>query len=98
MPRPRKSIDDQIADLTQRREQIEARRLALLAQKKDADRKHDTRRKIVVGAAVLAHAALDPDFAATLREVLSVAVQRPADRAVIADFVPPLPGQEPAPA
>ena len=55
MPRPRKSLDDQLAELTRKRDQLEARRLALLAVKKDSDRKLDTRRKIIVGAAMLAH-------------------------------------------
>jgi hypothetical protein len=71
----------------------QARRLSLLASKKTADRKLDTRRKIIIGAAVLAHAELDPHFSATLRGILSVAVQRDIDRHVIADLldVPPAP-------
>ncbi len=89
MPRPRKSLDDQLAELTRRKDQLEARRLSLLAVKKDADRKQDARRKIIVGAAVLAHAELDPHFAEQLRDVLGRAVQRPIDRGVIADILPP---------
>jgi hypothetical protein len=58
VPRARKSLDDKIAELTKRQEQLEAQRLSLLASKKAADRKLDTRRKIIVGAAVLAHADL----------------------------------------
>ncbi len=88
LPRPRKSLDDQLAELTQRQAQIEARRLSLLAAKKVEDRKIDTRRKIIVGAAVLAQAELDPNFADRLREVLAQAVQRPIDRGVIADLLP----------
>lgn len=87
MPRPRKSLDEQLAELTKRKDQLEARRQALLAVKKNADRKLDTRRKIVVGAAVLAHAELNPIFAEELRQVLEVAVQREADRAAIADLL-----------
>jgi hypothetical protein len=88
MPRARKSLDDQLAELTRRQEQIEARRLSLLAAKKAEDRRIDTRRKIIVGAAILAHAELDPTFAHRLRDVLAQAVQRPIDRAVIADLLP----------
>ena len=87
MPRARKSLDYKIAELTKRKQQLDAQRLLLLASKKTADRKLDTRRKIIVGAAVLAHAELDPHFSAMLREILSVAVQRDIDRRVIADLL-----------
>jgi len=86
--RSRKSLDEQLAELTKRKDQLEARRLALLAVKKSSDRKLDTRRKIVVGAAVLAHAELNPSFADQLREILDPAVQRPVDRGVIEDLLP----------
>ncbi len=88
MPRSRKTLDDRLAELTRRQEQLEARRLSLLAVKKQSDRKQDTRRKIIVGAAVLAHADLNPNFADRLRQVLAEAVQRPIDRGVIADLLP----------
>lgn len=87
MPRARKSLDDKIAELAKRQQQLEAQRLSLLASKKAADRKIDTRRKIIVGAAVLAHAELHPDFSATLRKILSVAVERDVDRRDIADLL-----------
>jgi hypothetical protein len=93
VPRARKSLDDKIADLTKRQQQLDAQRQLLLASKKTADRKLDTRRKIIVGAAVLAHADLHPDFSATLRGILSVAVQRDVDRRDIADLL----GIAPAP-
>ncbi len=88
MPRLRKSLDEQLAELTRKRDQLEARRLALVAAKKNTDRKLDARRKIIVGAAVLAHAELNPSFSDMLREVLDAAVQRPADRGSIADLLP----------
>jgi hypothetical protein len=93
VPRARKSLDDKIAELNERQQQLTARRLSLLASKKTADRKLDTRRKIIVGAAVLAHADLHPEFSTTLRGILSVAVQRDIDRRDIADLldVPPPP-------
>jgi hypothetical protein len=50
-------------------------------------RKLDTRRKVVVGGAALAHAARDAGFADALRAVLAVAVTRPIDRKVIADLL-----------
>ena len=53
------------------------------------ERKRDTRRKIIIGAAVLAHAAKDPDFAARLQMALDHATTRAKDRVVIADLLPP---------
>jgi glucose/arabinose dehydrogenase len=95
VPRARKSLDDKIAELTKRQEQLEAQRLSLLASKKAADRKLDTRRKIIVGAAVLAHADLHPDFSTKLREILSVAVQRDIDRRDIVDLLVRSPRNDP---
>ena len=93
MPRARKSLDDKIAELAKRQQQLDAQRMSLLASKKTADRKLDTRRKIIVGAAVLAHAEVNPDFSTTLRGILSVAVQRDIDRRDIGDLldIPPSP-------
>ena len=88
MPRSQKSLDEQLAEITKRKDQLEAKRLALLAVKKSADRKLDARRKIIVGAAVMAHAELNPSFADALREALDAGVQREIDRAVVADLLP----------
>ena len=87
VPRARKSLDQKLADLTKRQQQLEAQRLTLLASKRSVDRKVDTRRKIIVGAAVLTHAELNPAFSAVLRDILSVAVRRDIDRRTIADLL-----------
>ena len=87
--RMRRTLDERLADLALRQRQLEARRLALLAAKKGEDRKRDTRRKIIVGAAVLMEAERDPAFAAQLRGILGRTVQRPAERAVVEDFLEP---------
>ena len=89
MPQSRKSIDERLAELHRRKQQLEARRLTLIASKKDADRKLDTRRKIIVGAAILVHAEQHPDFLSQLRDILSAAVQRDLDRQAIADLLDP---------
>lgn len=89
MQRPRKSIDEKLAELIKQKQQLEARRLTLLASKKNADEKLDTRRKIIVGAAVLAHAGLNPNFSTVLRDILSTAVERDIDRRAIADLLDP---------
>jgi hypothetical protein len=90
MPRPRKSLDDQLAELRKKSDELEGRRSSLLARKKLANRKLDTRRKIVVGAAVLAHAQLSPTFAGQLREILDAGTTRSVDRGVIPDLLPRL--------
>ncbi len=94
MSSPRKSLDEQIAELTRKGEQIEARRQAKLAAKKAADRKLDTRRKIIVGGAMLAHAELHPAFAYQLAVLLNLAVTREIERGVIADLIARTPGAE----
>lgn len=66
---------EQQAELRKRRAQIDARLAALDARAAADRRKADTRRKIVIGAGVLALAARNPDFALWLSlqlpEVLS---------------------------
>lgn len=85
----RRTRAEQIAALKQAEEQKRQRRLALEAQEKQATRKLDTRRKIVTGAAVLAHASLDASFAASLRDLLDKALIKPADRELLADLIHP---------
>ena len=80
-----------IAELEERKKQIEAKLATLASREKVANRKRDTRRKVIVGAAVMAHAERDPEFAARLRVILTLAVQRDGDRQVIADLLPPPP-------
>lgn len=83
----RRSHAEQLATLQEQRAKLDARMKALQARQKEETRKTDTRRKIVVGGAVLAHAALHPEFAAVLRGVLKVAVTRDIDKAVVADLL-----------
>jgi vacuolar-type H+-ATPase subunit D/Vma8 len=78
---------DKIAALKKKKQQLAARLQTLEAQAKGADRKRDARRKIIVGGAVLAHAALHPAFGKELASILSVAVTRPQDRQAIADLL-----------
>jgi len=73
--------------LRKRKAEIEQQLKTLEARDKQAARKRDTRQKIVVGAAVLAHAAKDGEFAKTLRAVLNVAVTEERNRALVADWI-----------
>jgi hypothetical protein len=55
--------------------------------KETEERKQDARRKIIVGAAALAYAEVDPGFRAALRVVLRAAVARDIDKAAIPDLL-----------
>lgn len=84
----KKSPSERIAQLEERKKQLEAKLASLNARERAGERKRETRRKIIVGGAVLAQAQHDPAFAALLREVLDKTVQRPTERAAIADLLP----------
>ena len=82
-------ISGRIAQLKQKQEQL-ARRLNALEQKEKSEaRKLDTRRKIIVGGAVVAEMHKDPEFAAVVRAMLLRYVARPNDRAAVADLLTP---------
>jgi peptidoglycan/LPS O-acetylase OafA/YrhL len=55
--------------------------------KETEERKREARRKIIVGAAALAHAEVDPGFRAALRAAMRAAVTRDIDKAVIPDLL-----------
>ena len=83
----RTPISNQIATLKAQKEKLATRLNTLEARAKKEDRKRDTRRKIVVGAAVLAALDRQPALAVQVRAVLTASVTRPNDRAVIADLL-----------
>ena len=86
-PTTKPTKTDKLAALKQKEQQLKAKIAALEARQKTADRKKDARRKIVVGGAVLAHAALHPAFADELKAILKVAVTRDSDRETIGDIL-----------
>jgi hypothetical protein len=55
--------------------------------KETEERERDARRKIIVGAAALARAEVDPGFRAALRVALRAAVTRDIDKAAIPDLL-----------
>jgi len=73
--------------LRKRKQEIEQQMKALEAREREEERKKDTRRKIIVGAAVLAHASIDADFARTLRAILKKAVTEERNLALIDDLL-----------
>ncbi|CAB3802579.1 hypothetical protein LMG28614_05648 [Paraburkholderia ultramafica] len=85
------------AALEKRQEEIRKKLADMDARERAVQRKLDTRRKIIVGAAVLGRAGLDPQFAAQLRQLLDEAVKEQVNRAVIQDLLEPTtPRSEPA--
>ena len=79
----RKTPQERIADLERQHAQIKARlnreRAKITAQK----RKDDTRRKIIAGAALLAHANHNPAFKKQIWQVLNTHVTQKQDRALL---------------
>ena len=79
----RRTPEERISELEKQRDQINARlqkeRTKFSAQK----RKDDTRRKIIVGAALLAHAEHDDTVKAQLWRILDQHVTRPQDRTLL---------------
>ncbi|MFZ0244544.1 hypothetical protein [Candidatus Binatus sp.] len=86
MPKTRKTLDEQLASLKQKKEAIEKQLNAVETRKRETDRKLDTRRKIIVGGAVLAHSRVEPDFRPVLQVALEKAVA-PKDRPLVADLI-----------
>ena len=93
-----KDYTAQIAAMQAKKEKLAARLGQLQGKAKLAERKKDTRRKIVVGAAVIAHMEHDPSFARLVASVLVRNVTRPADLEAIGELLPrPQPPPQAAP-
>lgn len=75
----RKSPEERLAELEERKRQITAQMQREAARIRERARKDDTRRKIIAGALALEHQ--DPDFQATLRRLLNKYVKA-EDRAL----------------
>jgi hypothetical protein len=82
-----KDIAAQLARIKEQEEKLAKRKSALEQKAKTEDRKRDTRRKIVVGGAVLDHMQKDSDFARVICDLLAQSVGRPTDKEVIADLL-----------
>lgn len=94
-PMPRASTTDRLDTLRRRRDQLDAQLRMLEARRKEAERKADTRRKVIAGALALEHfeANRDSEFAKLLYRLLDEYVVRPHDRPLF----PFLPEQSAAP-
>jgi hypothetical protein len=82
----RKNVYERIAEEEKRQADLGKIIADLKARAKILDRKLDTRRKIIMGAAVQAHAKLNGRFREELRKAILAAVTRPQDRAVLPEF------------
>src|SRR5271155_4090557 len=98
---PRKSTADRLTTLRQKRAQLDAQLRALEARTKKAERKADTRRKVIAGALALEHfeANRDSEFGRIMFRLLDEYVVRPHDRALFevlanVDAEAPGPGAE----
>jgi hypothetical protein len=87
MAHVRKTTRELIAQEQKKSERAKARIAELKGQERAGERKRDSHRKIVVGAAVIAHIRIDPQFRKELREALNKAVTDPKHRAVIPDLL-----------
>ncbi len=86
---PRLTDEDRLKQLQQRRDQLNAQLAALEARNRQADKKRDDRRKILLGALVLADLQQRPELRAYLRERLPNFLTRPEDRKLFTDLFPP---------
>jgi chromosome segregation ATPase len=86
---PRKSAADRLQTLRQKREQLDAQLRALEARNKQAERKADTRRKVIAGALALEHYEKNPgsEFHRIILRLLDEYVVRPHDRALFPELV-----------
>lgn len=87
---PRKTAEQQLAELEAKEAQLKARIQDVRSQVKAKERKQDTRRKIIAGALALEHADTDPEWSSKLNRLLSRYVKRAEDRALFGlDPLPP---------
>ncbi len=87
MAHVRKTTEELIAEEEKKSEQVKARMAELKSRQRIEERKRDNHRKIVVGAAVIAHIRIDPRFRKAVQEALNNAVTDPKHRAVIPDLL-----------
>lgn len=78
----RRTPEQQLDDLREQEKRLKARIQKKSAQVRSAERKKDTRRKIIAGALALEHAEQDPNFGIVLKQLLREYVTRPEDRAL----------------
>ena len=88
---PRLSTQERAEILRRKRDQLDAQLKALDARAKQAERKADTRRKVIAGALALEHFEKnrESEFGKILYRLLDEYVVRPHDRALFPDLPNP---------
>lgn len=76
----RKTPEQQLDELLQKEARLKAQIQKKSAQVRGAERKKDTRRKIIAGALALEHARQHPEFNEYFKKLLKQHVTRPEDR------------------
>lgn len=90
---PRLSTQERAEILRRKRDQLDAQLKALDARAKQAERKADTRRKVIAGALALEHFEKnrDTEFGRIMMRLLDEYVARPHDRALFDCLQEPVP-------
>lgn len=76
----RKTAEEQLEALEKKKSQLDAQIQKKRSAVRAAERKRDTRRKIIAGALALEHSAIDVEFGRKLNRLLQEHVTRPEDR------------------
>jgi len=84
---PRKTTAQLIAEEEKKSSQLKARLEELKTRQRAEERKKENHRKIIVGAAVLAHIKINPVFRKQVQEALNLAVTDPKHREAIRDVL-----------
>lgn len=88
---PRSSDQERLQKLQERRDQLNAQLAAMEARAKQTQKKQDDRRKILLGALVLADLDKRPELKTYLAERLPSFLVRPEDKKLFADLLPAAP-------
>ena len=83
-----KTDAERLAELQAKMAQLQAKAEAIQARQKQRDRKADTRRKVILGGALLDAARRDPAAAAMLARLVA-SIDRPQDRKAFDGWQPP---------
>lgn len=84
---PKQSKAEQLAALQKKEAELKARKKVLKSKISSEERKQDTRRKIIVGSVLIAHAEKNAEFAGWLAKFLNRALTKSQDRTLLADLL-----------
>jgi hypothetical protein len=90
----KKTPEERLAELEQKKRQIQEQEKRERAKLQSAERKKDTRRKIALGGAIIAHARADPKAARYLKKLIDGMAER--DKAAFEGWEVPKPEQSTA--